>query len=73
MDGYKFCFYKTLSNDIQRWTCSMSSCKCYLKLKSNNEIVESNTNHNHDKIEENISRWQALRNCWKRKAVEDIF
>ena len=24
--------------------------------KSNNEMTESNTNHNHDKIEENISK-----------------
>lgn len=43
MDGYKFCFHKILSNDIQRWTFSKSSFKRYLKFKSNNEITESNT------------------------------
>jgi len=73
MDGYKFCFHKMLANDIQRWTCSKSSCKCYLKINCYNKIIESNTNHNHDKIEENISNRQALSNSLKRKAVEDVF
>ena len=59
-----------LLNDIQRWTCSKSSCKCCLKINSNNEITESNTNHNHDKIEENINKRQALssRLIWRKIA-----
>jgi len=73
MDGYKFCFHKKLANDIKRWTCSKSSCKCYLKINCYNKIIESYTNHNHDKIEENISNRQALSNSLKRKAVEDVF
>ncbi|KAL4112342.1 hypothetical protein QTP88_016151 [Uroleucon formosanum] len=72
IDGYTFCFHKMLANDIQRWTCSKSSCKCYLKI-DNNKIIESNTDHKHDKIDENISKRQALSNSLKRKAVEDVF
>jgi len=58
IDGYTFCFHKMLANDIQRWTCSKSSCKCYLKI-DNNKIIESNIDHKHDKIDENISKRQA--------------
>jgi len=72
IDGYTFCFHKMLANDIQRWTCSKSSCKCYLKI-DNNKIIESNTDHKHNKIYENISKRQALSNSLKRKAVEDVF
>lgn len=36
-------------------------------------IIESNTNHYHNQIEENISKWEALSNSLKRKAFEDVF
>ena len=47
--SYKFRFHKTLKNDVQRWPCSVKSCKCFLKLSPLNVIVESNTNHNLNK------------------------
>lgn len=54
-DGYKYCFHKILSNDVQHWACSKSSCNCYLKLNFGNKIAESSTNHNHKKIKKNNS------------------
>jgi hypothetical protein len=62
-----------LSNDIQRWTYSKSSCKFLLILNSGSKIAKSYSNHNHDKTEENIIRRQTLSNCLTRKTVEDVF
>jgi len=64
--------HKTLKNDVQRWPCSVKSCKCFLKLSPLNKIVDSNTNHNHNKNDEKILNRQILSNSLKRKAIEDI-
>jgi len=71
-EGYKFRFHKTLKNDVQRWPCSVKSCKCFLKLSPLNKIVDSNTNHNHNKNDEKVLNRQILSNSLKRKAIEDI-
>jgi len=71
-EGYKFRFHKTLKNDVQRWPCSVQSCKCFLKLSPLNKIVDSNTNHNHNKNDENVLNRQILSNSLNRKAIEDI-
>ncbi|KAE9544414.1 hypothetical protein AGLY_001593 [Aphis glycines] len=72
VDGHKFRFHKTLKNDIQRWTCYLNYCKCYLKLNDNNSIIFNSDNHNHQKPhEETLNRLQ-FNNTLKRKAILDI-
>jgi len=40
INDYKFCFYKLLKNDVQRWKCFKKTCKSYLKLNDKNEILK---------------------------------
>jgi len=47
IDGYKFRYHKTLKNDVQRWSCCKKTCKSYIKLNNENEIIERANDHNH--------------------------
>lgn len=73
VNGYKFCFHKMLKNEVERWTCTKSSCKCYLKLDSTKTVIESKLIHNHTRYEEAVLKRQMLSNSLKRKATEDIY
>jgi hypothetical protein len=44
----------------------------FFKLSPLNKIVDSNTNHNHNKNDEKVMNRQILSNSLKRKAIEDI-
>ncbi|KAJ9576460.1 hypothetical protein L9F63_006673 [Diploptera punctata] len=72
IESLKFRFHKTLANGLQRWTCSIKTCKCFLKLDSSNSVVEKMTNHNHEKVSEKMLQRQHVSNAVKRKAMEDV-
>ena len=71
-NGYKFRFHKMLKNEVQRWTCSLSTCKCYMKINDSNTVIDSFEDHKHNKPDEKTLNRQKLSNSLKRKAVEDI-
>jgi len=75
IDGYKFRYryHKTLKNDIQRWSCCKKTCKSYIKLNNENEIIERANDHNHIKDSVEVFNRQQLSNNLKRKAVEEFY
>ena len=55
IDGFKYRWHKQLTNNVQRWACSVKKCKCFLKIDVDGDIIESNTNHtNHEKLDDNV-------------------
>ncbi|KAF7994226.1 hypothetical protein HCN44_002190 [Aphidius gifuensis] len=68
--GLKFGWHKKLANNLQRWVCTQRNCRCYLKLNSQNVIVESNISHNHVIDKKKLER-EKLNNSLKRKVDED--
>ncbi|KAF0704478.1 FLYWCH-type domain-containing protein, partial [Aphis craccivora] len=73
IDGYKFRYHKTLKNDVQRWSCCKKTCKSYIKLNNENEIIERVNDHNHIKDSVEVFNRQQLSNNLKRKAVEELY
>ena len=73
IDGYKFRYHKTLKNDVQRWSCCKKTCKSYIKLNNENEIIERANDHNHIKDSVEVFNRQQLSNNLKRKAVEELY
>lgn len=74
LDGYKFSFQKKLSNGVQRWICAARKYKCKAFVKTEgpeNTIIQLETNHNHEKISEELLNRQKISNNLKRKAVDD--
>ncbi|KAJ9574686.1 hypothetical protein L9F63_008147 [Diploptera punctata] len=72
IEGFKFRFHKTLANGLQQWTCSIKTCKCFLKLDSSNSVIEKMKNHSHEKVGEKMLQRQKISNAVKRKAMEDV-
>lgn len=74
IDGYTFSFQKMLSKEtVKRWQCSKRTCKAFVKTQSTeNIIVESVLNHNHEKLSEAVINRKLVSNSVKRKAVDDI-
>jgi len=52
VDGFKFRSHKMLKNDIQRWCCTVKTCKCFLKFNYNNICIDSFKDH---KIHTNLA------------------
>lgn len=72
-EGYKFRFHKRLRNGIQRWTCSRTSCKSYVKFGVDGTIVEDHTDcHNHPCNSESDLRRQRLSSSLKRRATASL-
>lgn len=38
VNGYKFRFYRTLVNDVQRWICCKKTCNAAIKYYANGAI-----------------------------------
>lgn len=72
LHGYKFRFHKTLANNTERWMCSKNTCKSFLKLGKNEEVLAGPSPHSHEPLEENKLERQKLSNGLKRKASDDI-
>ncbi|KAF0762908.1 MULE domain-containing protein, partial [Aphis craccivora] len=70
---YKCWYHKTLKNDVQRWSCCKKTCKSYIRLNNENEIIERANDHNHIKDSVEVLNRQQLSNNLKRKAVEEIY
>lgn len=66
LEKYKFGFQKTLSGDIQRWTCTKRKCTAYMKLH-NDSIVQQQINHNHEPDTDGVLARQTVSNNLKRK------
>jgi hypothetical protein len=49
IDGYNFRYQKNIKNDVQLWSCCKKTCKSYIKLNNENEIIERANDHNHIK------------------------
>ncbi|XP_026807696.1 uncharacterized protein LOC113550194 [Rhopalosiphum maidis] len=75
IDNYKFCFHKCLANNIQRWKCTMKTCKAYLKINENDYVLlnVSDTAHNHDALSEAIINRQIVSNSLKRKGIQELY
>lgn len=76
ISGYKFRFHKFLKNDVERWYCTVKTCKCFAKLIVKSLIdteIDIFNEHNHEPLPENILTRQKISNNLKRKAVEDMF
>jgi len=71
IDQYKFRFHKYSKNNIERWCCCKKTCKSYIHLNSDNDVVKKVINYNHHEENEILNR-QILSNKLKRKAVDDI-
>lgn len=72
IEGFKFCFHKTLANEVERWMCYKKTCKSFLKINKQQEVLEGPTAHNHEKMDENQIVRNNLSHSLKRKASEDI-
>lgn len=72
IDGYKFCFHKLLKSDLQRWRCTRTSCKSFIKINNDTEIIECKINHNHEKLETPVLNRQKMSNILKRKAIDNV-
>lgn len=72
-NGFKFCFYKMLKYNIQRWKYFLSTCKCFLKVSPTLIILERCNKHNPEKCGKHIQDKPTLSNSNKRKAPVDIF
>jgi len=83
ISSYKFRFNKFLINDVERWCCTVKTCKCFAKLIVKSLIIyysliidteiEIFDEHNHKPLPENILTRQKIGNNLKRKAVDDMF
>jgi len=64
IDSYKFCFHKCLANNVQRWKCTVKTCKVYLKINENDHVLlnVSDTAHNHDALSEGIINRRIVSN-----------
>ncbi|KAF0769910.1 FLYWCH-type domain-containing protein [Aphis craccivora] len=62
----------TLQNGVQRLPCCVKNCKYFIKLSLSNEIVESNTNHEHSEPDKKALNRQIMSNSLIRKALVDI-
>ncbi|KAF0686992.1 Uncharacterized protein FWK35_00038294, partial [Aphis craccivora] len=73
IDGYKMRFHKILNGDVKRWCCVNKTCIAYMKTDmSENTIIDSSLNHNHDLESEGKMMRQVIRNSVKRKAQEEL-
>lgn len=73
IESYKYRFHKRLRDGVQRWTCVKNSCKCYVKFRPDNSVLEAHTTgHNHVPDSESDLLRQKLSNAVKRKAVENM-
>jgi hypothetical protein len=75
IDKYKFCFYKCLVNNIQRWKCTVKTCTAYLKINENDDILlnVNDTDHNHDALSEAVINRQIMSNSLKRKGTQELY
>ena len=73
VDGFKFRFHKSLAQNIQRWACIQKTCKSFLKLDEQSNIMPSSVlEHNHLKDDSHLLDRQKISNSLKRKALDDI-
>jgi len=72
VNNYKFRFYRTLANDVQRWVCCKKTCNAAIKYDVNGAICEQNTTHNHEPDDLQSILRQKVSNSVKRKAVEQF-
>lgn len=68
IDGFKFRFQKLLRNDIERWCCSLKSCKCFLNCENSFNIIEQPKEHNHSKPEQELLNRQKINNTLQKKS-----
>ncbi|KAF0761492.1 FLYWCH-type domain-containing protein [Aphis craccivora] len=69
---HKFRFHKMLKNEVLRWTCCQSTCKCFLKPIMVLILRFLMIIPNHNKSSEQDINRQKLSNNLKKKAVEEI-
>jgi hypothetical protein len=56
--GHEFRFRKFLINDVERWCCTVKTCKCFAKLNSLNNIeIEVFNEHNNHKPFKSDIKW----------------
>ncbi|VVC33315.1 Hypothetical protein CINCED_3A006893 [Cinara cedri] len=73
IDDFKFYFQKLLCKDIERWAFSKRSCKAYIKLNSEHEVIFRNIGHNHNKDDKKKLNRKQVCNNLKPKALDDPF
>jgi hypothetical protein len=70
VDGFEFCFHKMLKNHIQRWCCTVNTCKYFLKFNDKNICIDCFKDHTSRlKIPEQIINRQKLNNSLKVKPL----
>ena len=64
-----------LSNNIQRWKCTVKTCTAYLKINENDDILlsVSDTDHSHDALPEAVINRQIVSNFLKRKGTQELY
>jgi len=70
--GYKFRYYLTLVNDVQRRICCKNTCNAAIKYNVNGAICEQNTTHCHEPDEHKSMLRQKVSNSVKRKTVDQL-
>ena len=71
----KFRFQKMFADKMERWCCTDTKCKCYIRCNEGPEIFgggEGNVMHNLDADSEVCLNRQILNNSVKWKAMEDL-
>ena len=63
-----FRFAKNLKDNITRWRCTVKTCKAYLKYDVDDDIIESNVEHTHLPLPEQVGLRREISNGVKRKA-----
>lgn len=57
-----------MKDDAQLWPCCNKNCKSFLKLRVTNEIIEKQTDHNHNQCGDTVLNRQKLNAKLKEKA-----
>ena len=69
----KFRFQKLFADKMERWCCTDTKCKCYIKCNDRPNIFGGgDVMHNHKADSEASLNRQVLNNYVKRKAMEDL-
>jgi len=73
INGFKFRFHKSLTNDVERWVCSRKNCLAYMKIDDRGTTIEQGLQHNHSADEHETLIRQRIANACKRKDTDDVF
>ena len=67
--GFEFRFQnKILADRMERWFCSIRTCKCYIQWNEIGEIFGGSVMQSHDADSDDCLNRQIVHNCAKRRA-----